>query len=124
MLSIQIQIDDSEKLIEVRLSGNLDDENEAQSALEQLVNQVDTHKLYNLLLDITALDLPGMKALSILGKIDQKKVASARDSLKKAAIVDNGKVTDLMRAFLVKPPKDLFFENVESARMFLRNGQE
>jgi hypothetical protein len=124
MLSIQIQIDDSEKLIEVRLSGDLDDENEAKSALEQLVGEVDTHKWYSLLLDITALDLPGMKAMSILGKVDQKKVTQAKDNLKKAAIVDNGKVSDLMRAFLIRPPQNLFFDNVESARKFLNNGQE
>jgi uncharacterized pyridoxal phosphate-containing UPF0001 family protein len=121
MPAIDIKTDDSEKLMIVSLSGDLENEDELKTAIEELVAQIENHKWYSLILDITNLEMQGIQTFAMLGRLQDDKVKEAYKFLKKVAIVDNGKITDIMSAFFMKPPPNMFFDDVESAKIYLQN---
>ncbi|NTU61119.1 MAG: hypothetical protein HGA95_02125 [Caldiserica bacterium] len=73
----------------------------------------------NLVLDIANLEMPGIQSFAMLGSLGKDKLDNATKKLKKIAVVDNGKVVDFMSAFFMKPPPNMFFDDMESAIEFI-----
>jgi hypothetical protein len=119
MLTFETKVDTEKKIVFTKLSGELANEEEVNRVVDQFLSEVDSHKWFSLIIDISELDMPGLQAYSLLGKLGKDKLDEAVKNLKKIAIVDNGKVTDLMSAFFMKPPQNMFFEDLNSAIEFI-----
>lgn len=119
MLKSDINIDEQKKIIFAKLSGHIGDEAEIKTVMDKFLTEVETHKWFNLILDVSELEMPGIQAFSILGKFGKDKLDQATGNLKKIAVVDNGKVTDMMSAFFMKPPPNMFFDSVDAALEFI-----
>lgn len=119
MLIFDINLDEPKKIIFAKLSGEFGDEAEIKTVMDKFLTEVETHKWFNLILDVSELEMPGMQAFSILGKFGKDKLDQAIKNLKKIAVVDNGKVTDMMSAFFMKPPPNMFFDDIDAAMEFI-----
>ncbi|MBP7733323.1 MAG: hypothetical protein KA140_06155 [Caldisericia bacterium] len=119
MLAFDINIDEQKKIIFAKLSGELGDEAKVKAVIDQFLSEVESHKWFNLILDVSELEMPGIQAFSILGKFGKDKLDQAAGNLKKIAVVDNGKVTDMMSAFFMKPPPNMFFDSADAALEFV-----
>lgn len=119
MLKSNINVDEQKKIIFAKLSGEFGDEAEIKAVMDKFLTEVETHKWFNLILDVSELEMPGIQAFSILGKFGKDKLDQVVKNLKKIAVVDNGKVTDMMSAFFMKPPPNMFFDSVDTALEFI-----
>lgn len=119
MLKLETKVDTEKKIVFAMLTGDLSNEEEVNNAIGRFLSEVDSHKWFSLVIDISGLEMPGIQAYSFLGKIGKDRLDEVVKNLKKIAIVDNGKVTDLMSGFFMKPPPNVFFEDVESAMEFI-----
>lgn len=115
MLTFEKKVDTEKKIVFAKLTGDLSNEEDVNRVVDQFLAEVDTHKWFSLVIDISELDMPGLQAYSLLGKLGKDKLDEAVKNLKKIVIVDNGKVTDLMSAFFMKPPPNMFFDDLDSA---------
>lgn len=118
MLIFDINFDESKKIIYAKLSGKFGNEAEIKDVMDQFLSGIENHKWFNLILDVSELEMPGLQAFSMLGRLKED-VDEAAKSLKKIAVVDNGKVTDMMSAFFMKPPPNMFFDSMDTALEFI-----
>ena len=117
MTTFEIAIVKETKTIEATLSGKLD--GNIEPAVAKLISAVEENPGYSLIINVTDLDMPGMSAFSMAGKLMDDRMKEAQRKLKAVAIVDAGKITDLLPMFFIKPPENIFFMNIESAREYL-----
>lgn len=119
MLTFEANIDEIKKIIFAKLVGDLEIETEVKVAIDKLLLVVETHQWFSLILDVSELEMPGIQAFAMLGRLGKDKFSDATKKLKKIAVVDNGKVADFMSAFFMKPPPNMFFDDVELAIEFI-----
>ncbi len=117
MTTFDVTVVKETKTIEATLSGKLDDS--VELAVTKLISAVEENPGYSLIINVTDLDMPGMSAFSMAGKLMDDRMKEAQRKLKAVAIVDAGKITDFLPMFFIKPPENIFFMTIESAREYL-----
>lgn len=117
MTAYEISVVKETKTIEASFSGKLDDT--VEQAVSKLVATAEENQGYNLIINVTDLEMPGMSAFSMAGKLMDDRMKEAQRKLKTIVIVDAGKITDWLPMFFIKPPENMFFQNMESARDYL-----
>ena len=121
MPSIETKIDKDKRVIEVVLAGDLTDLGKVESAVDEVAATIEGNPGFSLIIDLTELTMPGIQALSLMNRLMDDRVKNAQKLLEKVAIVDAGKITGYLPMFFIKPPENLFFEDLESARLFINS---